>query len=63
MSYDDWKLATPWDDEVSRTVSFQCGECEELNESIEVVVGKRDDYVDVECEECGQVNVVDIGGE
>ena len=61
--YDGWKLSTPWDDEVSMTVYFDCKECEQPNEDIEVVVGKRDDYVDVECEECDKVNTVDIGGD
>jgi hypothetical protein len=61
--YDGWKLSTPWDDEVSTTVCFDCVECEEPNDNIDVVVGRRDDYVDVECEECGKVNTVDIGGD
>ena len=58
--YDSWKLATPWDDEVSRNVSFDCSECEETNDDVEVIVGKRDDYVEVECEECGKMNSVDF---
>jgi len=63
--YDGWKLSTPWDDEVSMSVSFDCSndECEQPNENVEVVAGRRDDYVDVECEECGKVNGVDIGGD
>lgn len=63
MDYDSWKLATPWDDEVCRYVAFQCEECEQYYEDIEVVVGKRDDGVDVECDECGKQNYVDLGGD
>jgi hypothetical protein len=63
--YDGWKTATPWDDEVSITVSFECSspDCEEYNEGVEAIAGKRDEYVDVECNECGKLNGVDIGGD
>lgn len=58
--YDSWKLATPWDDEVARTVSFDCSNCEEYNDSVDVVVGRRDEEVDTECESCGVMNSVDL---
>jgi len=53
--YDGWKLATPWDDEKSITVSFSCHKCEEWNESIEVTVGKSMEW-ETECSECGATN-------
>lgn len=63
MDYDSWKLATPWDDEISISVSFECKQCEFYHDSVEAVAGKRDDYVEVECEECTVMNSVDIGGD
>lgn len=59
--YDGWKLSTPWDGEVSRHVEFECEHCEAYNEDVEVVVGRRDDGVDTECEECGKMNYVNLG--
>lgn len=61
MSYDDWKLATPWDDEVSRTIDFECKYCEEYYEDLEVIVGRNSYGVDVECEKCKQNNYVGFG--
>jgi uncharacterized Zn finger protein len=61
MSYDDWKLATPWDDEREITVSFECKECEVENEGIDVIVGGKSGDVDVECEDCGTTNNVSFG--
>jgi uncharacterized Zn finger protein len=63
MSYDDWKLATPWDDEREIFVSFECKECEVENESIDVIVGGKSGDVDVECVECGTTNNVSFGEE
>lgn len=59
--YDGWKLATPWDDEVCHYVAFECKHCEYYNEDVEVVTGRRDDGVDVECYDCGKENYVDLG--
>jgi uncharacterized Zn finger protein len=59
MSYDDWKLATPWDDEVSLTVSFECTSCETDNRHVDAIAGKRDSEVYVECNECGVMNSVE----
>ena len=61
MDYDDWKLATPWDDEVSISVSFECQECEYENESIDSVIGRGDLYVEEFCEECNASNQVYLG--
>jgi C4-type Zn-finger protein len=61
MSYDDWKLATPWDDEVAMSVSFDCSKCEYYNEDVDAVGSSRCDEVYVECEECGVENSVDVG--
>jgi len=61
MSYDDWKLATPWDDEVSISVSFDCKECEYENESLDAVIGRGDYYVEMFCEECSASNDVYLG--
>ena len=58
--YDAWKLATPWDDEVSRTVSFECCQCGTENEDVEVTVGKRDSDVDTECYECDKLNSISL---
>jgi transcription elongation factor Elf1 len=58
--YDSWKLATPWDDEVSRMVDFDCSECDSYNKSVEVVVGRRDEEAEAECESCGHMNWVDL---
>ena len=57
--YDEWKLATPWDDEVSATAQFDCDECEEYNEQ-EVIVTKHDGYWEAECYECGCKNSGDL---
>ena len=59
MSYDDWKLSTPWDDEVSVIVSFECSSCEVSNEHVDAVAGKHDDVVYVECNDCGVMSTVD----
>lgn len=61
--YDGWKTATPWDDEVAITVSFECEECEHYNEGVETVVGRGSDDAPVECEECGVENSVTLGGD
>jgi hypothetical protein len=61
MSYDDWKLATPWDDEVSFKIDFDCYKCEYYNESVEVVVGRGADEAEAECQDCGELNYVGIG--
>lgn len=58
--YDGWKLATPWDDEVAMSVSFDCDKCEEYNEDVECVGSRSSDEVYVECESCGQENCVDV---
>jgi transcription elongation factor Elf1 len=59
--YDSWKLATPWDDEVAITVSFECWNCEADNDSVEAIVGKRDSEAIVFCEDCDAENSVDRG--
>jgi hypothetical protein len=59
--YDAWKTATPWDDEVSLTVSFECGKCEEYVEDLEATGSSGSDEVIVECPECGAENNVDVG--
>lgn len=59
--YDAWKLSTPWDNEVSISVSFECTECEEWNENDDVTVSRGDDEAYVECFECGKENSVYIG--
>jgi transcription elongation factor Elf1 len=61
--YDGWKTATPWDDEVETTVSFECEKCEHYNEDITVVVGRGSEDAPVECEECGVENNADLGGD
>lgn len=58
--YDGWKLSTPWDDEVAMTVSFDCTDCEEYNESVDAVGSRNSDEVYVECEYCGYENCVDV---
>ena len=60
--YDEWKLATPWDDEREISVSFVCDKCDEENET-EIVVGGRSGDADVECEHCGENNCVSFGDE
>jgi transcription elongation factor Elf1 len=60
--YDGWKLSTPWDDEREISVSFECKECDEENET-EIVVGGRSGDADVECEFCGKNNVVSFGND
>ena len=59
--YDAWKTATPWDDEILVSFSFECENCEEWNHDIEAVGSKRSDEVLVDCTECGAENSVDIG--
>lgn len=59
MDYDSWKLATPWDDEISITVSFECWNCTADNDSVEATVGKRDSEAIVYCDECDAENSVD----
>lgn len=61
MSYDDWKLATPWDDEVSLTIEFECKDCQLWHEDFEVIVGSDSYGVDVECAECGTENYIELG--
>jgi len=58
--YDGWKLSTPWDDEVAMTVSFECDECQEWNESVDAVGSKGSYEVHVECENCYHMNCVDV---
>lgn len=59
--YDAWKTATPWDDEVSLTVSFECGKCEAEVSDHEATGSRGSDEVIVECPECGAENNVDTG--
>jgi hypothetical protein len=59
--YDGWKLATPWDDEVAMTVSFDCESCEEFNDAIETVGSRNSHEVYAECEYCEAENCVDVG--
>jgi transcription elongation factor Elf1 len=61
--YDGWKLATPWDDEISTTVSFECWNCQAYNDSVEAITGKNDSEAYVHCEECDAENSVDVGGD
>lgn len=58
--YDGWKLATPWDDEVALTVSFDCHECEHEHDSVDAVGSRGSDEVYVECENCGVENCVSV---
>ena len=58
--YDEWKLATPWDDEKEITVWFECEDCE-LEQQETVVVSGRSGTVDVYCHECDAFNLVDYG--
>jgi hypothetical protein len=62
MSYDDWKLATPWDSEIAITVSFDCDKCEEYNEGLEAITSRGDEEVFVECDYCGIENTIYRGG-
>lgn len=59
MDYDSWKLATPWDDEISITVSFECSSCEADNNNVEATVGSRDSEAIVYCDECDAENSID----
>lgn len=59
--YDGWKTATPWDDEISLSVSFDCEKCEHENDSVEAIGSRGSDEVYVECEECGAENCVSVG--
>ena len=60
MSYDDWKLATPWDDEVALTVSYECGECEHEHDGVDAVGSRGSDEVIVHCENCDAENCVSV---
>ena len=60
MSYDDWKLATPWDDEVALTVSYECGECEHEHDSVDAVGSRGSDEVIVHCDNCNAENSVSV---
>jgi hypothetical protein len=59
--YDGWKLATPWDDEIATTVSFECNHCDEYNDDVDVVIGRKDDEVYVDCYNCNAENTVSLG--
>jgi len=59
--YDGWRTATPWDDEVAMTVSFDCKKCDAEHDSVDAVGSRGSDEVIVECDECGAENSVDIG--
>ena len=61
MSYDDWKLATPWDGEIAITVSFDCSECQEYNDQIEAITSRGDREVFVYCEYCDKENSLERG--
>jgi transcription elongation factor Elf1 len=58
--YDAWKTATPWDNDVAKTVTFTCEECEvENTQKIEV-----DRYADtalVDCSSCDKEQEIDLG--
>jgi hypothetical protein len=62
MSYDDWKLATPWDSEIAITVSFDCHKCEGYNEGVEAITSRGDEEVFVECGYCEVENTIYRGG-
>jgi transcription elongation factor Elf1 len=59
--YDGWRTATPWDDEVAMTVSFECHKCDAEHDSVDAIGSSGSDEVIVECDECGAENSVDIG--
>jgi C4-type Zn-finger protein len=61
--YDGWRTATPWDDEVTMTVTFTCDKCEFENEDVEAVGSRGSDEVITCCSECGAENSVDVGQE
>lgn len=56
--YDEWKTATPWDDEVDVTLDFECEVCEE-SVTAQGMAGKRDSEVYLECPACGEENTVE----
>jgi C4-type Zn-finger protein len=59
--YDSWKLATPLDDEVAMTVSFDCSSCEYYNDDVDAIGSRGSDEVIVYCYECDAENTVDVG--
>lgn len=58
--YDGWKLSTPWDNEISISVEFECTECEDWNEQSDVISSRGADEVYVECSSCGHENTVSL---
>ena len=60
--YDAWRTATPWDDDVEMTVSFECRECEHQNDDVDAVGTRRSEEVYVNCSECDAENLVNVGG-
>jgi hypothetical protein len=59
--YDAWKTATPWDNEISVTVTFTCHKCEAQYEDYEATGSSKSSEVIVDCDECGAENTVDTG--
>lgn len=57
--YDEWKLATPWDDEVEKTFYFECAACELEQETVETV-GRNDSGTEVQCSNCNEPNWVEL---
>jgi len=50
--YDEWKLATPWDDEISITRSYECPKCEEWNEDQEITTSSGASEIITYCDHC-----------
>jgi predicted SprT family Zn-dependent metalloprotease len=63
MSYDDWKLATPWDNEISVTRSYECTKCEEYNEDQEITTSRGADEIITYCDHCGEEQSLEGFGE
>jgi hypothetical protein len=59
--YEGWRTATPWDDEVAMTVSFECRKCEHYNDDVDAIGSRGSDEVIVYCYECDAENSVDVG--
>jgi hypothetical protein len=59
--YDGWKTATPWDDEVSMTVTYTCHACESEIEDSDAIGSRGCDEVIVHCPECDAENSVNVG--
>lgn len=59
--YDAWKTATPWDDEKTFYVSFDCSECEHFNDGVEAVGSTSNSEVNACCEDCDAVTCVYVG--